>query len=253
MATQNVGIYDDGELYDLVNEHVVDDIPFYQDVVISGGGGDVLELACGSGRITLSVAPFARSVTGLDASPQMLEWARAKAAKAPKVKVDWREGDMSRFQLGRQFDLVLIPYNAFHHLLKTEQALACLRAVAQHLKADGRLMFDIFNPSLAILSRDGSRRRPIYQLKDAKGRPVVIEETNKYDEATQINHITWYYTVDGVPDVLQSGIQMRQFFPQEMDFLLQAAGFTVDAKYGYFDKKPFTSGDMKQIFICRRS
>lgn len=243
----NTGIYDDGELYDLVNAQVTEDIPFYQDVVRQSGG-DVLELACGTGRITLAIAPLARTVVGVDFSPQMLEWARKKTTGARKP--EWLEGDMSAFDLGRQFDLVLIPYNALQHLLTTQQALACFDAVARHLRPGGRLVFDVFNPSLAILTRSQKSRHPIYKLRDAQGRHVVIEETNVYDDATQINRVVWHYTIDSVADAVRSDLQMRQYFPQELDYIVATAGFTTEIKYGNYDRRPFASGEMKQIFVC---
>ena len=44
---------------------------------------------------------------------------------------------------------------------------------------------------------------------------------------------------------------MRCFFPQELDWLMRSLGFEILEKFGNFERKPFASGDQKQVVVCR--
>ena len=72
--------------------------------------GSVLELACGTGRVTIPVAKLGFPVTGLDIVPGMLAQARSKSAGLP---VRWVEGDARTFDLREHFRLIFLTGNAF--------------------------------------------------------------------------------------------------------------------------------------------
>jgi ubiquinone/menaquinone biosynthesis C-methylase UbiE len=78
----------------------VDDVPFYLDLARAAAirGEGVLELACGTGRVTLPVAQSGAPTTGLDNSVAMLDIAERKAETAG-VDVTWAQGDMASFRL----------------------------------------------------------------------------------------------------------------------------------------------------------
>ena len=71
-------IYDDGELYDIQNSFDRDDIDFYKQIVRKYGD-PVLELACGTGVLTIPIAKERNSITGLDLSKEMLRQGIKKA------------------------------------------------------------------------------------------------------------------------------------------------------------------------------
>src|SRR5947209_8417181 len=74
------------------------------------GGGRVLELGCGTGRLTVLIAQDGVEIAGLDLSEPMLEAARANALAAG-VNIPFVEGDMRRFHLPGHFSTILIPGN----------------------------------------------------------------------------------------------------------------------------------------------
>ena len=110
-------------------------------------GSPILELGCGTGRISLPLAQAGFDVIGLDQSPSMLLVAREKAKRSPRP-VRFVRGNMARFQLRRRFRLVLIPYRAFQHLLTPTDQRRCLRCVHRHLAREGRLVVHLFDPRL---------------------------------------------------------------------------------------------------------
>ena len=80
---------------------------------------------------------------------------------------------------------------------------------------------------------------------------MLVTENNVYDAATQVNHIKWYYRVGESAAERVAELNMRIFFPQELDALLRAFGFDIEAKYGDFDESPFISGSPKQIIRAK--
>ena len=110
-----------------------------------GVAGPVLELGCGTGRVTIPVAVAGVDVTGLDNSDSMLRRAHRKSAEA-RVDVRWVEGDMRVFDLSRRFALIYVPLAGFAHMRGPGDAAACLDRVIAHLAPGGRLSIDLMNP-----------------------------------------------------------------------------------------------------------
>jgi len=139
------------------------------------GGGRVLDLGCGTGRLTILIARAGIEIIGADLSPTMLDTARAKAA-ARGVKVRFVQADMRSFDLGVQFRVILIAGNSLLHLLTSEELIQCLRTVRRHLGPGGRLVFDVSNPDLSLLTRDPGRRYPSIRVQDTKRGEISLEE-----------------------------------------------------------------------------
>ena len=109
-----IPLYREGRHYDLLNADVVADIPFYLEEA-RRAGGPVLELACGTGRLTIPIAQTGVEVVGLDQSASMLAHLRTKARQAG-VEVPLVEGDCREFELGRKFALIFMAFNSMQHL-----------------------------------------------------------------------------------------------------------------------------------------
>src|SRR5829696_9294186 len=106
-------------------------------------GGPVLEIACGTGRVTIPIARQGFAVTGLDVVPGMLERARGKAAGLP---VRWIEGDARAFDLDERFRLIFLTGNAFQAFLTNADQEALLGRVRAHLRDEGLFAFETRNP-----------------------------------------------------------------------------------------------------------
>jgi ubiquinone/menaquinone biosynthesis C-methylase UbiE len=228
----------------------VEDISFYSRQARTYGE-PVLELACGTGRITIPIAEQGIKITGLDISEPMLSQARKKAA-AKGVSVEWVRADCRDFKLGNKFRLIFFPFNSITHLHDLKSIEACFSCVRRHLTRDGRFIIDVFVPAMGILMRDQSKRYPVAEYPDPDGKgTVTITESNVYDSAAQMNRIKWYYSVGGGKEFIKEN-NMRMFFPQELDALLKYNGFVIENKFGDYGEAHFSSDSGKQLVVCHR-
>src|SRR5438067_1982858 len=143
------------------------DVPLYLELA-SAQGGRVLEVACGTGRVLVPLVRAGSHVTGLDASPFMLDIAREKlAAAGPEIEARARlvEGDMRSFALGEMFDMAIIAVKSMAYLTSRVDQQRTLRAVGGHLRPGGLLALDLMNPSPARpLEPTGSLRQDLVRV-----------------------------------------------------------------------------------------
>jgi SAM-dependent methyltransferase len=246
--------------YDHVATGLRGDVAFYVAEAVASGSS-VLELGCGTGRILIPVAEAGVDVVGLDASADMLAIAREKlAASRPDAQRRARlmHGDMRDFELGQSFALVTIPYRAFLHNLSVDDQLRTLARARRHLAQDGRLILNVFDPSVKKLaagrwSMPADRHREFWHPRT--GNRVTIREDFRYDlERQRVEGAFVYDEVDATGRVLattHAPLTLRYVFRYEMEHLLGRAGFAVEALFGDFQRAAFRAGG-EQVWIARR-
>jgi ubiquinone/menaquinone biosynthesis C-methylase UbiE len=252
MNDDYVNFYSDAQRYDLVMGACAsgDPLNFYRRQV-AHYGEPVLELACGSGRLTIPFAKVGTDITGMDISEEMLNLATSKASRSG-VNVRFLQGDMRSFDPGAKFKFIFIPAQSLSHLHTREEVEHCLACVQRHLADEGRLLIELFNTSVGMLARETNRRCPVGQYEDPNGGPqVFVTEESRYDAASQIKHIRWFFQDQRSDEETVLSFEMRQFFPQEIDALLWYNGFTIEQKYGGYDEREFSSDAPKQLILCR--
>lgn len=241
-------LYDHPELYDAlfpVGAHV----PYYLELSRNTSDG-ILELACGTGQLTLPIASAGLPIAGLDLSEPMLKIAK-KRASAASVSVELVLGDMRNFDLGRQFGLIFIARNSLLHMYSIEDILAVFAMVRRHLAPGGTFAFDIFNSNLERLARPSGRRFSVMQVETELFGTVSVEETSDYNNATQVNHACWYVSTPEKRDAWVIPLALRSIFPQELPLLLEAGGFHLKSRAGDLAQTPFDSNSRLQVCLCR--
>jgi len=253
MNEKTTDFYSDAWRYDIVEGAYAagEFLDFYRRQ-ITRYGEPVLELACGTGRLTIPLADDGVDITGLDLYEEMLDHARKKASDRG-VRIPLIQGDMRRFDLGKKFRFVFIPAQSLSHLHTQKEVEDCLSCVRGHLTEGGKLLIELFNPSLRLLSRNSDEPFPLgdgpFELPDGTGR-VFISCRVHYDSATQVNAIEFIYRHEKNDEEKILSFEMRQFYPQEIDALLSYNGFEIVHKYGDYHENTFSSKSSKQLIIC---
>ena len=238
------------------------DVAFYVEEA-RRAGSPVLDLACGTGRVLIPIAHAGVPVTGLDRSPAMLAAARKKVARLPaaaRERIELIEDDLRSFSLDRRFELVIIPFRSFLHLMTPADQRRALGRIREHLAEEGRLVFNIFDPRLDVIaSHLGHRANPLEKESEfthpGTGRQVVEWVKRRYDGANQT------VEEERVLEELEGGrvvsrtcatLALRWIYRYEMEHLLELSGLAVEALYGGFDRGPFYSGG-EQVWVARKA
>lgn len=242
-------VYRDAAHYDLLAQMTAPaDLPFYERLA-GEHGGPILELGCGTGRISIPLAQLGHRVTGVDLSAPLLDRARLKA-HAAGVDVTFVHGDVCELDLAERFALIVFPYNGFNHMLDHQRVRRCLTVAAGHLADGGRLVIDTFNPDPTKLVPEGNDVILRY-VEPEELQQVVLSEHCVYDAARQVNTVTWHYEIGGRPDARVDRIEMRIFFPQELDALVHGNGLEIVDKLGDYDGSPFVGRSPKQLMVLK--
>ncbi len=250
------------ELYD----HIVPykdrgDVGFFVEAAIQAEG-PVLEVGCGTGRVLIPTARAGIEISGLDLSPAMLAVCRKRLkteSKEVRSRVRLVAGDMRHFALEGKFKLVTLPFRPFQHLTKVEDQLACLDCIFGHLEKGGKIILDIFNPSLKALvnqpTGEEMAEEPEFVMPDGR-RIIRRHKVASRDLSNQIIHSELIYYIthpDGRKERLVQAFPMRYFFKFEGEHLLARTGFELEQVYADYDKSPYGSkypGEL--IFVARK-
>ncbi len=232
--------YTDPAYYTATYEDRREDVLYYF-AHATAGGGPVLEIGVGNGRIALPIARGGVEIAGIDLSATMLADLRAVLRNEPaevRRRLSIKRADMRKFQLKRRFRSVYCTFNTALHLYTrqdVEQFLACARA---HLLPDGELVMDLSMPIAADLARDPNRAYRAPRFRHPTAGVVRYEERFDYDPPTQILYISsTFEPVNGAMPFMVP-LAHSQFYPREWEALLHYNGFEVTALYGDFFGAP---------------
>lgn len=242
--------YANAALYDLMFPGDGAAVDFYR-AEAERRGGRVLELGCGTGHKLIPIASDGHPCVGLDFSSDMLAEARRKA-DARGVAVEWTQGDMRAFDLGRTFDFVFITANSLLHLHEAEDLVSCFQSVRRHLAPGARFVFDVFNPSVRLLAEaDGVRRsRKSLSFMDPERGDVRVDVAEIYDAPAQVTRGTWYLSTGSEPDFVVAPLEIRSVFPQELPLLVSRGNLRLIERYGDWSGRPFGADSPLQLCIC---
>jgi SAM-dependent methyltransferase len=223
-------------------------------------GGPVLELACGTGRITWPIGHAGVEIVGLDVGVGMLRTAEAKRERQSREvseRVRFVRGDMTDFSLGEKFALTIIPFRAFQALLTPAAQRSSLACIRRHLRPGGRLIIDVFDPRLDWLLPDrtepGLPDRPNVK-HPVSGNTVTVEVlTRANDPLSQTLRERWRFTErtssGAVVRQEEEILELRWTYRYEMQYLLERSGFAIEGEFSDFSGAPPAYG-REQIWVA---
>src|SRR5713226_7514083 len=232
-------------------------VAFYRDAA-RDYGDPVLELGCGTGRVTMAVAEAGKRIPGLELSERMLERAvkkRGGLRVEARERVHLVQSDMAKFDLGEKFRLAIIPFRALQHLLEVRQQMDCLECVRKHLMPGGRLVLDVFQTDAERMHDPvHMREMQVTEYRTTDGRQVrITERVAAFHRAEQRNDVEMIFSVvhpGGRQEKLVFAWPLRYFFRYEVEHLLARCGFKVSAEYGDSDRTPIQDDSPEMIFVA---
>jgi SAM-dependent methyltransferase len=245
------------EIYDRADIDRSPEIGFYRSLL---GPQDhhVLELGCGTGTMLIGMAapdaqgvqPDTRGWVGLDLAEGMLAVARQRAPH-----MQWLAGDMCAPPVAGPFDWVLCCFHTLQLVLSDADLAGLMRAVAQRLRPGGRFAFDVYLPNLAYLSQ-AHPVRVVRRFEDGQGQALEVREHSHWQPDTWVLTTRWCLHPAGAaadaPPLREMTVPMRQYFPADLEQAVAQAGLTVEARYGFYDRRPLAADSLKQVMVCRK-
>jgi SAM-dependent methyltransferase len=236
---------------------IAGDVAFYAKLA-GEARGRVLELACGTGRVTLALAERGYDVTGVDISEGMLTLARRKAAgcaAAVRDRLTLVHQDMTQLDLQARFGFAFVPFRSFQHLLTIDLQRAALARIARHLAPDGRLALHLFDPRLDLLIGASTLPAEISGADPATGHRFVGEVLHtRFDHLAQIRRDLWRYRELNADRTVVAEetreMALRWTYRHELRHLLELCGFAVEAEYSDFSGAPPAYGE-ELIVVAR--
>jgi SAM-dependent methyltransferase len=127
------------------NPNIPDDIPFYINQIRSTDQS-ILELGCGTGRVLLPLSDHCGYIHGIDKSDDMISICRDKLniAGIPKTKAQSEVADITSFNLGKKFDLIIAPFRVLQNLETEKKIGGLFEGVRSHLKDKGSCIINTF-------------------------------------------------------------------------------------------------------------
>jgi SAM-dependent methyltransferase len=214
-------------------------------LVETSGGGPVLELGVGSGRLAVPLAERGIEVHGVDASAAMLDRLRARdGGEAVTIHL----GDMAELDLpdAPAFGVVLVAFNTLFNVASEEGQRRCLTRAATHLSPRGRLLVETFVPDD---ERDGNAA-----VQAVEPRSIALDEVVL--TVSRVDHRAQTVTGQHV-QLTERGIRLRPWHlrwatPAQLDEMAAAAGLSLEWRAGGWSGEPFDDRSTTQVACYRK-
>lgn len=226
------------------------DIPFYQRLIPSPAA-TILELGCGTGRITLPLIPFCQYIHGIDLSPAMIAICHQKLSEAgiPENKVRVEVGDISDLNLGRTFDFIIAPFRVMQNLETEEELDGLFRCIHVHLAPGGSAILNAFRPNRdpEDLRRHWITNRETidWEVPVEGGKLVCLDRRPRMDKEKLILYpelIYRRYEGEKLIEEVWLRLVMRCYYPQDFENLIVDHGFTILTRWGGYAGEKYGAG-----------
>lgn len=243
------------ELYDLSVPDWPGELDFYRR--LAHQAGPVLEVACGTGRVTIPLFDEGIEITGSDLDATSLEIARRK-----RPGLRWVEVDMRLLDLHQAFAMIIIPGHSFQAMLTPQDQLSALAAFRRHLLPGGTLVIHLDHQDVRWLAEVSGSRAGVFETRKTIGIPSTGERIRPvhawtFEPATQTATVTSKWEQLGEDDAVlhtwtRRPMPLHCVFRFEMEHLLARAGFEVRALYGDFFENELTASSTDMIWVAQK-
>lgn len=219
---------DFAEVYHLMYQGLIDydeELEYYQKILLTHQCKSILEVACGTGQLARRLLNAGYTYQGLDMSAEMLQFAREALPQTP-----FHQQDMRYIQLPDQFDAALITARSVSHLMTNLDLIHTFQSIYRVLHSGGILAFDFIDANTYI---PYIQRHPsvTHEVETDKG--TFKRESHYILDFAQGWRWTWsaqYFqkqTTENYQLIGTDDDQLRGFTADEMQLLLELAGFEV--------------------------
>jgi SAM-dependent methyltransferase len=254
----------DPDLYEIENaDDPAFDHGYWESLIQELAPKRLLELACGTGRVTLPLARLgvAAEIVALDYSAPFVARLRERLAvedEGVRAAVRVVEGDMRRPAVEGPFDVIIVPFNSLAYLIARDDRVACLTAVRELLGVDGTFAFDLIQPRYDFLAEATGSCPPLRADVDHEAPKLGVARflrsySDVYEPRTQTLRSTNRYEIhytDGRVEHRIGDLDWHIYFPEELELLLESTGFRVVERFGDYQRGPWTGASRRYLWVA---
>ena len=239
--------------YDVEHAHFDEDLNLYVNFA-ELCSGPLLELACGSGRLLVPLAREGYELTGVDSSASMLKLAQAALEQAGvAARCTLVQEHMSKLRLGQKFRLAFIALGSFGHVCTRQEQRQTLVAVRDHLTTGGRFILDISNADVRYMEHLSGQmlHQGTWQREDGSLLSHFVSPASSLTK--HLLELTHFYEEHWQGEAVQRTVtstHLYLFERNEVELLLEEAGFEITDVYGDYELSPFEHDSPRMIFIA---
>lgn len=217
------------------------DIPFFTKET-ENYEGEILELMCGTGRVSIPLLKIGRKMTCVDYSKGMLD-SFMKKINNEDCSVNLVEMDVTNLKLNRKFGLIILPFHSLSEILTTEKQQEALSSISDHLETGGTFILTLQNPENRLKQADG-KMRIIGKFSVDKDKEMILTYTNQYHQKEDIVSGYQFYEIYNSENIMTEKRYLEiNFKPIKLDTLREMIAKTDmeitkiygDYSYGEFD------------------
>jgi len=216
------------------------DIPFFIEET-EKYRGEILELMCGTGRVSIPLLERGRKMTCVDYSKGMLD-SFSKKIKNKGYQVELVQMDVTKLDLNKKFGFIFLPFHSISEILSAELQHKALKAIASHLEKGGDFILTLHNPKKRLRTADGvTRIMGRYPMGD--GRQLVISYMNQYNPSDKIVTGFQFYEIYDEANTLTGKrfleINFKPISDPELKDMIRDLELEITEVYGDYSHNPF--------------
>lgn len=216
------------------------DIPFFLEET-RHFDGEILELMCGTGRVSMHLLEAGKKMTCIDYSQGMLDAFRKKIREKP-YKVTLLQQDVTQLNIDKKFGMAILPFHSISEILSAEKQRAALKSIAKHLDTNASLIITLQNPKKRLLTTDG-QTRIIGKFCLENNKQMILSYMNQYNESSKTVSGMQFYEIYDESNILIEKrfleINFRPIYHSEFSNLLKDTHLHIDKIYGDYSYNEF--------------
>lgn len=205
---------------------------------------DYLDIACGTGNVTVRIAKHFKNIYGVDLSEDMLREAFDKL-KSERIKGKIICQDMSELSLNRKFDLITSVLDSTNYVTDIEGLKNYFKGVYEHLKDDGLFIFDV--NSYYKLSEILGNNIYTYSEED-----VFYTWENVFEDDLLSMFLTFFVKKGELYERFEEGHLERAYKESQLESILEELDFKVINKFDGYSNDNVQANSERIVYVVKK-
>ena len=205
---------------------------------------DYLDVACGTGNVTVRLAKHFKDIYAVDLSEDMLREAFNKL-KENRIKGKIICQDMTEMQLNRKFDLITSVLDSTNYITDEDDLEKYFSSVKEHLKDDGIFIFDV-NSYYKLSEILGNN---IYTYSEEN---VFYTWENVFEDDMVSMFLTFFVKQGELYERFEEEHFERAYKEEELESALSNCGLKVINKFDGYSNNKVQANSERIVYVVKK-